>query len=134
VVAAGFLGGPWPSSWRPGLEIAAILVMLGGAALLVGGILSLGSAFTPFPRPVSGASLHDRGLYALVRHPIYGGVLLLELGWALWSSPVALVALGCLAALFEGKRRREEAWLVQTYPGYAAYRGRVRRRFVPFLW
>lgn len=134
VVVAGLLGSAWPRPWRPGMETAAILVAVGGAALLAGGIGSLGNAFTPFPRPVSGASLRDRGLYAHVRHPIYGGVLLLGLGWALWSSPIALVALGCLAAVFEGKRRREEAWLVRTYPGYAAYRGRVRRRFIPFLW
>ena len=134
VVVSGFLGSAWPRSWRPLMEITAILVAVGGAALLAGGIRSLGTALTPFPRPVSGASLRDRGLYAFVRHPIYGGVLLLGLGWALWSSPIALLALGCLAALFEGKRRREEAWLVEAYPGYAAYRRRVRHRFIPFLW
>ena len=116
VVVAGFLGSAWPRSWRPGLEIASTSVTLGGAALLAGGIWSLGNAFTPFPRPVSGASLRDRGVYTLVRHPVYGGVLLLGLGWALWSSPIALVALGCLATLFEGKRRREETWLVEAYP------------------
>ena len=134
VIVAGFLGSPWPRSSRPSLEVAAILVALGGGALLVAGMGSLGSALTPFPRPVSGASLRDRGVYALVRHPIYGGVLFLGLGWALWASPMALVALGCLAAVFEGKRRREEAWLAEVYPGYAAYRERVRHRFVPFLW
>ena len=44
------------------------------------------------------------------------------------------MTLGLAAAFLEAKRRREEAWLLEQHPGYAEYRGRVHRRFVPFLW
>jgi protein-S-isoprenylcysteine O-methyltransferase Ste14 len=36
-----------------------------------------------------------------------------------------------LVAFFELKSRREEAWLVERYPGYPTYRDRVRWKFVP---
>jgi protein-S-isoprenylcysteine O-methyltransferase Ste14 len=133
-VALGWLGPPWPQAWAAPLRAAGVVVALAGLPLILGGSVRLGSALTPFPKPVEGASLREDGVYALVRHPIYGGVALLSLGWALATSPAALTATAALAAVFEGKRRREEAWLLDTQPGYAAYRRRVRRRYVPWVW
>jgi protein-S-isoprenylcysteine O-methyltransferase Ste14 len=69
-----------------------------------------------------------------VRHPIYGGVLLLLLAWALFSSPLALAPLILAAPFFDAKRRREEIWLLAQYPDYAEYRKRVRKAFIPFVW
>jgi protein-S-isoprenylcysteine O-methyltransferase Ste14 len=130
---AGFV-----ASWPPGavvpLRVAAIVPGVGGALLSAGGFRGLGPALTPFPRPVPGAALVDRGAYGIVRHPIYGGVLLLALAWSLATSPLALVPVLALAVVFEGKRRVEESWLVEAVPGYPAYRERVPRRFVPLLW
>jgi protein-S-isoprenylcysteine O-methyltransferase Ste14 len=60
-------------------------------------------------------------------------VLLLALGISLLTSPVGLVPTALLMVLFVGKSRREEAWLLDRYEGYAAYRERVRRRFLPGL-
>lgn len=134
VAFAGVAGPPWPDgdgTWRPA---AAGLLGAAGLVLSLGGMRGLGSALTPFPRPVPDGALIEHGVYRLVRHPIYGGVLLLAAGWALWRSPLALVPTALLALLFEGKRRREEAWLMERYPGYATYRARVRRRFIPFVW
>jgi protein-S-isoprenylcysteine O-methyltransferase Ste14 len=38
-----------------------------------------------------------------------------------------------LAVWMDLKARREEAWLLARYPGYAAYRARSRR-FVPRIY
>ena len=65
---------------------------------------------------------------------MYGGALLVMLGWALLSSPLALIPLGVAAAFLDAKRRREEAWLVAKHPDYADYRRQVRRQFIPFVW
>jgi protein-S-isoprenylcysteine O-methyltransferase Ste14 len=46
---------------------------------------------------------------------------------------VALVLALGLAAVLDLKARREEAWLVVRYPGYAAYARRTRR-FLPGLY
>jgi protein-S-isoprenylcysteine O-methyltransferase Ste14 len=132
--ATGWLGTPWPVTARPGLAIAAALVFVAGIGLLLAGGAGLGKQLTPFPRPVESGVLRRDGVYALVRHPIYGGVLLVLLAWALASSPWALVPLALGSVFFEAKRRREEVWLVEQYCDYADYRRRVPRRFIPFLW
>ncbi len=58
--------------------------------LFVAGVAALGRQITPFPKPVEQGSVKRSGAYGLVRHPMYGGVLLLTLAWSLVSSPLAL--------------------------------------------
>lgn len=136
VVAAlvGWLGMRWPSPARPWLWVAGIVALVSGVGLLLAGGAGLGKQLTPFPRPVETGVLRQDGVYGFVRHPIYGGVLLLLLGWALVSSPLTLIPFLLAAGFFDAKRRREEMWLVAKYPEYAAYSERVPRRFVPFVW
>ncbi len=131
---AGLLGGGWPVVARPWLWLAGGLVAVGGVGLALVGGAGLGSQLTPFPRPVASGAIRQDGVYGLVRHPIYGGVLLVLLGWALASSPLALAPFAVGVGFFEAKRRREEAWLLEQHPGYADYRARVPRRFLPYLW
>jgi protein-S-isoprenylcysteine O-methyltransferase Ste14 len=129
VVVFGLLGPPWPSNaviMPVGAAIAAV-----GVILFLAGIGALGHSLTPLPKPKDDASLMERGAYRFVRHPIYGGVLLIVTGWSLIMSPLALVPTALLAGFLELKSRREEAWLVDRYAGYEAYRERVRWRFVP---
>ena len=133
-VATGVLGPAWPGTARPWLAVPGGVAALAGAGLLVGGGVGLGRQLTPFPRPVANGALRRDGIYGLVRHPMYGGALLLILGWALLSSPLALLPLGLAALFLDAKRRREEAWLVEQHPGYAEYRLQVPRRFIPWVW
>jgi protein-S-isoprenylcysteine O-methyltransferase Ste14 len=65
---------------------------------------------------------------------MYGGALLIVLGWALLSSPVVLLPLGLAAVFLDAKRRREEAWLVEENPDYLDYRRDVPRQFIPWVW
>lgn len=133
VLAVGLLAPGWPSTARSWLTVAGAVVGLAGLTLAVTGMRHLGPSLTALPAPVVGGELREGGVYALVRHPIYGGLWLGALGWSLATSPWALVPTVFLAALFEGKRRREEVWLVERYPGYEAYRRAVPRRFIPFV-
>jgi protein-S-isoprenylcysteine O-methyltransferase Ste14 len=131
IVAAGIAGPGWS-------DIAASLRLVVGIAIgvfgwveFVAGVVGLGSSLTPFPEPSERSTLRTGGAYALVRHPIYGGSMLVALGWSLLSSPLALFATAFLSILFELKSRHEESMLVARYPEYEAYRRRVRWRFVP---
>ncbi len=130
----GWLGMPWPSTAKPWLWGVGGVVLVAGIVLLLVGGAGLGTQLTPFPRPVDTGALREDGIYGHVRHPIYGGVLLLILGWALISSPLALVPFALAGGFFDAKRRREEVWLLARYPEYATYREHVPRTFVPFLW
>jgi protein-S-isoprenylcysteine O-methyltransferase Ste14 len=86
------------------------------------------------PQTAGHSKLKQSGVYALVRHPIYGGILLLSLAWSLARSPSALIPTGALAIALLFKSRLEERWLIDRHPAYAGYQERVRRRFVPYLW
>ena len=113
-------GDPWlaarsrrrgASSSRPGSSFAGL------------GLVGLRENLTAVPRPVEDGRLIDTGVYGLVRHPIYTGIILAAVGWGLVtaSPPALLVAFG-LGVFFDLKSRREEAWLLAAYPAYADYR------------
>ncbi|MEW5991226.1 MAG: isoprenylcysteine carboxylmethyltransferase family protein [Chloroflexota bacterium] len=138
--AVGLAGIVTPGTWSGPLgtvgAIAGALLVTVGGALAIAGIVGLlrGQALTAVPHPRVEARLVDDGVYALVRHPIYGGLGLGAAGWALvrTSWPALLVAVVLLLFL-DLKRRREEAWLAARFPGYGAYRSRTRR-MIPWLW
>jgi protein-S-isoprenylcysteine O-methyltransferase Ste14 len=134
LVIAGVVAPSWDgiAPWL-GIPAGALLIALGGTLALVGA-RGLGRSLTAFPRPRPGAELVSRGIYARVRHPIYGGLILAAPGWALLTSSIAaLVLAGVLAVFLVVKSRREEAYLAEVYPGYDAYRRRTPRRFFPYL-
>jgi len=75
------------------------------------------------------------GPYALVRHPMYTGALILLL-----STPLALDSLwGVLTiipitAVIIWRLLNEERFLSKNLPGYAEYKSNVRYRLLPYLW
>ena len=135
IVAAGFsVNGAWAREARTVTTIVAGLSMVGGLLLALRGAIDLRGAFTPLPRPREGAHLVETGAFALVRHPVYGGIVLLALGWGLFTaSPISIGLALILLAFFRLKSAREEAWLAEAYPGYDAYRARTKR-MIPFLY
>ena len=110
------------------------LITISGALLIIWGFVSLGDALTPFPRPIANATLHRNGAYLYMRHPIYSGVVLASLGWALWWLSVGgfFCAL-LLAFFFDRKSVHEEGWLRQQYSDYADYAREVKK-FIPGLY
>ena len=89
---------------------------------------------SPMPRPRDTAVLIQDGVYRQLRHPIYAALILIAIGWSLLTA--SLLALGlalALALLLDLKARREEVWLRDRYPGYAAYATHTKR-FVPGLY
>ncbi len=125
---------PWPFPWPLTCRIAGGALMAAGGILLAAGIVRLGRGLTPLPYPIDGAEFVQSGPFALVRHPMYGGGLVLALGWALVVQ--GWLTLGYAALLFaflDTKSRREEQWLCERHPGYPAYQRRVRK-LIPFLY
>lgn len=116
------------------LHWAGLAVALTGVALAVWARRTLGRSFTMFPRPKPGAKLVTDGPFALVRHPIYAGGILLFAGCSLAFSPWGLAATLVLALLWAAKARVEERRLAERFPAYAAYRERVRKRLLPFVY
>ena len=134
VGAAGLLalGGVNPPTWdglaRIVTSVVGLAAIAAGAAQGRAGVRDLGANLTPLPHPTDESDLVQSGIYAKVRHPIYGGLILLGLGWALLSAylpaiPVALL----LVPFFWLKSSVEERWLEERFPSYEDYRRRTRR-------
>jgi protein-S-isoprenylcysteine O-methyltransferase Ste14 len=122
-------GTVWPyPEW---LAIAALILMLGGLMVVLFSLVALGKATTATPVPKEGAPLRTTGLYALVRHPIYSGLLaagvgLVLLGDSLWH----ILVFVALVVLLSVKSRWEERMLTVVHAEYADYAATVGR-FVP---
>ena len=131
---AGTLGPAWTGPARVASTVLGIALLVAGWVLAIRGMVDLRENLTPLPHPRDGATLVDRGAYHLVRHPIYGGLVLGSFGWGLVTASLPALALSALLlAFFDLKSRREEAWLGDRFPGYEAYRSRTRR-LIPFVY
>jgi protein-S-isoprenylcysteine O-methyltransferase Ste14 len=135
ILLSALVGLGWPASLAPAAYAVGALLLVLGSLLLVAGALRLGASLTPLPAPRAGRELTTTGVYGLARHPMYGGGLLFALGWStVFGSIVGLALTAVLVVFVELKSRREEQWLTERHPGYADYRLRTRRRFIPFVY
>ena len=83
----------------------------------------------------AGQRVVDTGLYGVVRHPMYLGVLVLFLSMPLvLGSAVALVPFLAIPWVLLKRIRNEEQVLEAGLPGYGEYRNKVKYRLIPFLW
>jgi protein-S-isoprenylcysteine O-methyltransferase Ste14 len=77
----------------------------------------------------------ETGPYAVIRHPMYVGALVLVAGIPpALGSLVGLVTLLPFAAILVWRLLDEERFLAGTLVGYAAYREKTRYRLVPHVW
>jgi protein-S-isoprenylcysteine O-methyltransferase Ste14 len=131
--ATAFLGPAWGGDARIVSTASGAVLFIAGLVLAVRGMSDLREALTPLPYPRQDAQLVETGVYRLVRHPIYGGLILAALGWGLCSASAATLALAVvLLGFFELKSRLEENWLEERFPDYPAYRARTRR-LIPWI-
>jgi protein-S-isoprenylcysteine O-methyltransferase Ste14 len=77
----------------------------------------------------------ESGPYAVVRHPMYAGALLLLAGIPMaLGSLVGLATWPPFVAVIVWRLLDEERFLVSRLPGYTAYQGKTRYRLIPGVW
>ncbi len=82
-----------------------------------------------------GQHVVSSGPYAVVRHPMYAGALVMIAGIPLaLGSWWGLVPAALLLPVIVWRLLREETFLAANLTGYVDYRGRVRHRLAPLLW
>lgn len=83
----------------------------------------------------AGQKVIDTGPYAILRHPMYAGALLMFAGVPpALGSWWGLVVLLPIAAILAIRLLDEEKFLVRNLPGYAEYCVKVRHRLIPGVW
>jgi protein-S-isoprenylcysteine O-methyltransferase Ste14 len=120
------LGAPL-SAWPPIAEV----LFLSGTLLTLYAFWSLGRHFAVLPA-IRGVT--ETGPYQWVRHPAYGGELLMIAACALSRPTPVTAAVAALALPLLGLRIGSEETLLLRFPGYRDYAGRVRYRLIPRIW
>ncbi|HZR38394.1 MAG TPA: isoprenylcysteine carboxylmethyltransferase family protein [Nevskia sp.] len=98
-------------------------------------VVRVNSSAAATVRVEEGQQVVSTGPYAVVRHPMYAGVLPMVAGMPLalgswWGmAPGMLVMLALVRRLLH-----EERFLAQNLPGYAEYCRRVHYRLLPGVW
>ena len=124
----------WPPSFYWPTTVLGLALAATGALLALYGVFSLGRNLTPLPSPKDDARLVENGAYRLARHPIYGGIIFMAYGFALFRQGSLTFLLATVLLLFlDLKSRREERFLLEKFPAYDAYRRRVHR-LLPFIY
>ena len=122
------------SSMPPWLVLAANVVLaLSFAIFFI--VLKQNSYAASTIRVEADQPVVSTGLYAIVRHPLYSGALLLMLvtPLALGSYWTLLVAFALIPVLM-WRLLDEERFLKQNLPGYADYCRTTRFRLIPLIW
>jgi protein-S-isoprenylcysteine O-methyltransferase Ste14 len=120
----------------PSLPLQVLGWSLVGVALIVAGSAAwmIRHKITAMPAPAEGAVLFETGPFAIVRHPIYSGVIVGFVGLATkggngWALVLALL----LVPFFTAKTNHEEKLLIANFPQYRAYQERVPHRVLPWV-
>jgi protein-S-isoprenylcysteine O-methyltransferase Ste14 len=114
-----------PHELSPALYLVSLLLMIGGTVFALCAVLALGRSISILPEA---RRLVTSGPYALVRHPVYLGEIVVMAGIALQYLSVWAVLLVALQFAFQLARMKyEERVLLQAFPDYADYMARTAR-------
>jgi protein-S-isoprenylcysteine O-methyltransferase Ste14 len=124
-----FMGQP-PTGGPTALTISEA-VLLGSNVLGILSLLHLGKSFGIL---IACREVRTRGIYRLMRHPMYASDMLLRVGYVIGHFSAYTLALVILSsACYVYRAVLEERFLSQQ-PDYRAYMTRVRHRFIPGLF
>ena len=113
------------------IEIISVAIGIIGLALIIIAFFQLNKNLSPFPTPVESARLLTNGVFKLMRHPIYTGILLIFFSIAVFQgSAYRILISALLLILFYFKTLYEEKKLAEKFPEYEAYKKNTGR-FLP---
>lgn len=107
-----------------------VLAVLGVIVCALG-IMDMGASLSPWPVP-TGDDLVTDGVFSVVRHPIYSGLLAIMAGFSVATGSAArLLLTAALWYALDLKSDYEEEQLLKEHAEYKAYQEAVPGKFVP---
>ena len=113
-----------------GLEVLYGGLQLGGALVAGAAVVALGRSFGIV---AANRGVRTGGPYRLVRHPLYSGYFLTEVGYLLENPSLRNGCLFTVVMVFQAIRIVEEERTLAEDPAYQRYCRQVRSRLVPFI-
>lgn len=105
-----------------------------GLALGAKSFKALGRNFRIYAAPRRSGSLITSGVYSVLRHPMYTGVVVALAGYVLFFGSLLFVPVWCAALiLYLVKAAKEEDILSSKFPEYQGYCRRTWR-FLPYIY
>jgi protein-S-isoprenylcysteine O-methyltransferase Ste14 len=127
------LAAAWPASRllalneRPSMGVTGFGLAMLGIGLAIVSRAYLGGVWDRRVSNRKNPELVTTGPYALVRHPLYGGLLLAMIGSAIGQSLLWMLPLIVYAPIFVHNGRREERHLLEQFPElYSRYMQRTK--------
>jgi protein-S-isoprenylcysteine O-methyltransferase Ste14 len=115
--------------WR-GTLVGDLFVLV-GAVLTVGAVLSLNNSFGIGPE---NRGIKTNGMYRIVRHPMYSGYLLTEVGFVFSNFSLFNLLILAIASFFLVLRLQGEERLLKQDPAYQAYAQKTPWKLLPLLF
>lgn len=112
------------------------LLLILGAVVSGKAVADLGfKQLSIWPAPVPNGEFRCDGMYGIMRHPMYAGLLLASAGFSIATgSPARLAVTAAMAFLLLKKIDVEEEFLLETYPEYQEYKRKVPHKIIPKLY
>ena len=126
-----FVGDALSFTLGPGLVGVGLVVVYKAA-------VDLGTNLSPWPTPADPntgrGSLVDTGIYSLLRHPMYSGLIFGMAGLSVATdSALRMLLTVALYLVLDAKSDFEETKLIETYgDDYRAYMEKVQDKIIPF--
>jgi protein-S-isoprenylcysteine O-methyltransferase Ste14 len=124
--SVGLLVGPIGVQLVP--DLVSTVLVLGGAGIALAAKLFLGRSFGLVP---ANRGVRESGVYRVVRHPMYAGYMLNQLGFLLMYFSWPNVAIYAAAWTAFWLRAVEEEKFLRADPEYVRYADKVRYRLIP---
>lgn len=115
--------------------VFGFFLLMEGVGMLHIAVFNLGWNVTPAVTPKEDGELVTQGLYGIVRHPMYGGLIIMALGWSLfWGTWLGFIFSIALIFFLNAKAEAEEKLLNEKFPAYAAYKAQVTKKLIPYIY
>ncbi len=130
----GLLARPFvPNS--PVTAYSGLALTIAGVGFAIWARLILGGNWSGRVTIKEGHTLEKRGPYAIVRHPIYSGLLLAILGTAIAFREIrGLIAVALVFAMLLMKSRMEERFMIEEFGSVYREYGRQVKALIPFVY